>query len=115
MNAKKSTRLESPGFSTLIASNTTATLAEVKNTQKTLKYPKKKWITVTKPEDFNKLEKQVIESVLHNGCSVKFEKIFRKASVVVHFFKILMTKTPHQGCFLWNFLKYLRTPQDGCF
>ena len=95
----------------LRASNTRASLAEVKNTQKTLKYPKKKWITVTKPEDFNKLEKPVTESVLHNGCSVKFEKI----SVVVHFFYILMTKTPHQGCFLWNFLKYLRTPQDGCF
>ena len=30
-------------------------------------------------------------------------------------FLILLTKILHHGCFLWNFLKYFRTPQYGCF
>ena len=72
------------GFSTLIASNLRVTLNEEKNTQKTLKCPKKKEITVIHPEDFNKLEKQPTGSVLQNGCSKNFEKISRKTFMVVY-------------------------------
>ena len=56
----------------------------MKNTQKTLKCPKKKWMTVIQPEDFDELEKQLTGSVLQNGCSEKFEKISRKTSVAVY-------------------------------
>ena len=47
-----------------IASNSRVTLTKVKNIQETLKCPRKKQITV-QPEDFNKLEKQLTESVVH--------------------------------------------------
>ena len=46
----------------------------MKNTQKTLKCPKKKHITVIQPEDFKELEKQLTGSVLQNGCSKSSRK-----------------------------------------
>ena len=58
----------------------------MKNSQKTLKCPKKKYITVIQPEHFDELEKQLSGSVLQNGYSEKFEKISRKTSVVVYCF-----------------------------
>ena len=67
-----------------MASNLRVTLNEEKNTQETLKYPKKKEITFIQPEDFNKLEKQLTGSVLQNGCSENFEKISRKTFMVVY-------------------------------
>lgn len=72
----------------LIASNSRVTLTKVKNIQETLKCPRKKQITV-QPEDFNKLEKQLTESVVHLyfvRCSENYEKISRKTSVVVYSF-----------------------------
>ena len=74
-------------FSTYIASKPRLTLTEVKSTQKTLKSPKKKQITVILSGDFNKLEKQpTTGNVLQNGCSEKFKKISRETSVVVYSF-----------------------------
>ena len=42
--------------------------------------------TVIQREDFKELEKLLSKSALQNGCSEKFEKIFRKISVVVYSF-----------------------------
>ena len=47
-----------------IESNSRVTLTEVKNTQKTLTYAKKKWRTVIQPGDFNELE--------NRKCSTKW-------------------------------------------
>ena len=109
---KRVRSLHSRGFSTLIASSSIVTLIKVNNSQKTLKCPKKKKITVIQPEDFNELEKQLAGSVLQNGCSEKFKIHENKRSSI--FFFILLTKALHQGCFLWNFLKDFRTPRNGC-
>ena len=67
----------------LIASNSKITSTKVKNTQKTHKCSKKEKITVIQPEDFNKLK---TGSFLQNGYSEKFEKFFRKTSVVIYSF-----------------------------
>ena len=77
--------LHTRDFSTYIASNPRVTLTKEKKSQKTLKCPKKKYITVILPGDFRELEKQPIANVLHD-CSEKLKKISRKASVVVYSF-----------------------------
>ena len=53
---KRVRSLHSRSFSTLIASSSIVTLIEVNNSQKTLKCPKKKKITVIQPEDFTVCE-----------------------------------------------------------
>ena len=68
---------------------------------------KKKYITVILPGDFNKLEKQPTGNVLQNSiCSGNFKNIFRKTSVLVY---IIFDFTRY------DFPRYFRTPQDGCF
>ena len=68
---------------------------------------KKKYITVILPGDFNELEKQLTGNVLQNGiCSGNFKNIFRKTSVIVY---IIFDFTRY------DFPRYFRTPQDGCF
>ena len=58
-------------FAMYIARNPRVSL---KSTQKTLKYPNNREITVTLPGDFNELEKQPTGNVLQNGCSEKLRK-----------------------------------------
>ena len=62
------------GFSTQFKSN-----SDLSGSRKH-KCPKKRWVTIIQPEDFNELENQLTGSVLQNGCSEKFEKISRKTS-----------------------------------
>ena len=85
----------------------------MKNTQKTHKGPKKKWVTIIQQEDFNDLENQLTGNVLQNCCSEKFEKFSRKRFLIVYSFLIFQPKTFHQGCFFFaifsNMLEQLRT------
>ena len=66
--------------------------------------------------DFNELEKQPTANV----CSAKWlfwkcQENFQEDISGSILFLVLLTETLHQGCFLWDFLRYFITPQDGCF
>ena len=91
------------------------------NPNQSEKYPENTEVSKKEIDDCHSVRRpHRITKRFNRKCStnwffLKIQENFQENNRGSIFLFIFLTKILHQGCFLWDFLRYFRTPHDGCF